>query len=152
MTLIENMCRQGHTVGGRFEDLAAIIAGVEDKARVGVCLDTCHAFSAGYDLSTDAGYDAVVNEFDAVVGLGYLRALHLNDSKTDCGSRRDRHECIGEGTIGLGAFRCVLNDARFDGLPMVLETPARKQPGGAEAHQKREIAMLCGLVVDDGVD
>ena len=150
VAVVENMCRQGHTVGGRFEELAAIIAGVEDKARVGVCLDTCHAFAAGYDLSTDAGYDAVVAEFDAVVGLQYLRALHLNDSKAACGSHKDRHECIGQGQIGMGAFRRVMNDARFDGLPMVLETPARSQPGGAEAHYTREVAMLYGLV--DGGD
>ena len=129
----------------RLEELRDIIAGVEDKERVGVCLDTCHAFSAGYDLSTDAGYDRVMAEFDAVVGFEYLRALHLNDSKAACGSHLDRHECIGQGQIGLGAFQRVMNDARFDGLPMVLETPARKPPGGAEAHWAREIELLYGL-------
>eukprot|EP00808_Paulinella_micropora_P025491 g5497.t1 len=123
--LIENMCRQGHTIDGTFEELRAILLGVKDQSRVGVCFDTCHAFAAGYDLSTEKGYHATLNfaEFDRVIGLKYLKAFHLNDSKGELGCRQDRHENIGKGKIGSTCFALLVNDARFSNIPMILETP-----------------------------
>lgn len=120
--VIENTAGQGTTLGYRFEHLAAIIEQVEDKSRVGVCLDTCHTFTAGYDLRTTEACEATFSEFDKVVGFHYLRGMHLNDSKPELGSRVDRHECIGRGKIGLECFRYIMNDVRFDDIPMVLET------------------------------
>ena len=121
--VIENTAGQGTNLGHRFEHLAAIIDGVEDKNRVGVCLDTCHTFSAGYDLVTPKGYEKTLAHFDAVVGFSFLKGLHLNDGKKIMGSRVDRHASLGEGTLGLEAFRMIMNDFRFDGIPMILETP-----------------------------
>jgi deoxyribonuclease-4 len=121
--VIENTAGQGTNMGHRFEHLAAIIAEVEDQSRVGVCLDTCHSFSAGYDLVTLEGYEQTLAHFDAVVGLSYLKGLHLNDGKKAMGSRVDRHESLGEGTLGLEAFRMIMKDPRFDNIPLILETP-----------------------------
>lgn len=137
--VIENTAGQGTNVGHRFEHLAAIIERVEDRSRVGVCLDTCHGFSAGYDLKTEAGYADAIARFDAVVGCAYLRGLHLNDGKKALGSRVDRHERIGEGTLGLEVFRRIMNDPRFDGIPMILETPD-------ESRWAEEIRLLMGMV------
>lgn len=137
--VIENTAGQGTNLGHRFEHLAAIIDGVTDKSRVGVCLDTCHTFSAGYDLVTREGYDQTLARFDAVVGFGYLKGMHLNDGKKTIGSRVDRHASLGEGTLGLEAFRMIMNDPRFDGIPMILETP----DGSRWAE---EIAMLKAMV------
>lgn len=120
--VIENTAGQGTTLGYRFEHLAAIIDGVEDKSRVGVCLDTCHTFTAGYDLRTPEACEATFAEFEKVVGFNYLRGMHLNDSKPELGSRVDRHHSLGQGKIGLECFRYIMNDARFDDIPMVLET------------------------------
>lgn len=120
--VIENTAGQGTTLGYSFEQLAAIIDGVEDKARVGICLDTCHTFTAGYDLRTTEACEATFVEFDKVVGFSYLRGMHLNDSKPDLGSRVDRHDSLGKGKLGLEVFRYIMNDARFDDIPMVLET------------------------------
>lgn len=120
--VIENTAGQGTNLGHRFEHLAAIIDGVEDKARVGVCLDTCHTFAAGYDLRTTADCEATFAEFERVVGFGYLRGVHLNDAKSTFESRVDRHQSLGRGNIGIEPFRYIMNDARFDGVPMVLET------------------------------
>ena len=120
--VIENTAGQGTNLGHRFEHLAAIIDGVEDKDRVGVCLDTCHTFAAGYDLRTTADCDATFAEFERVVGFGYLRGVHLNDAKSTFESRVDRHQSLGRGNIGIEPFRYIMNDARFDGVPMVLET------------------------------
>lgn len=120
--VIENTAGQGSNVGYRFEHLAAIIDGVEDKSRVGVCLDTCHTFTAGYDLRTAEACAATFAEFDRIVGFRYLRGVHLNDSKPDLGARVDRHESIGKGKLGLAVFRYLMNDPRFDDIPMVLET------------------------------
>jgi len=120
--VIENTAGQGTTLGHRFEHLAAIIDGVDDKARVGVCLDTCHTFTAGYDLRSDQACDATFAEFDRVVGFRYLRGMHLNDSKPDLGSRVDRHESLGKGKLGLATFNYLMNDKRFDGIPLILET------------------------------
>jgi deoxyribonuclease-4 len=121
--VIENTAGQGTNLGYRFEHLAAIIARVADKSRVGVCLDTCHTFSAGYDLITADGYEKTLARFDAVVGFSFLKGLHLNDGKKPMGSRVDRHESLGDGTLGLEAFRMIMKDPRFDGIPMILETP-----------------------------
>lgn len=121
--VIENTAGQGTNLGHRFEHLAAIVAGVHDQSRVGVCLDTCHTFSAGYDLTTPDGYDATLAHFDAVVGVSFLKGLHLNDGKKSWGSRVDRHERLGKGTLGLETFRMIMKDPRFDNIPMILETP-----------------------------
>ncbi|HEY9148714.1 MAG TPA: deoxyribonuclease IV [Gammaproteobacteria bacterium] len=120
--VIENTAGQGTNLGYRFEHLATIIDGVDDKSRVGVCLDTCHTFTAGYDLRTFEVCDATFAEFDRVVGFSYLRGMHLNDSKPELGSRVDRHDSIGKGKIGLECFRYIMNDARFDDMPLILET------------------------------
>lgn len=121
--VIENTAGQGTSIGYKFEYLASIIEGVEDKSRIGVCIDTCHAFAAGYDLSTDEGYTAMWDEFEQTIGFEYLKGLHLNDSKKELGSRVDRHENIGEGKIGMRAFELLMRDDRLDGIPMILETP-----------------------------
>ena len=120
--VIENTAGQGTTLGYSFEHLARIIEGVEDKSRVGVCLDTCHTFTAGYDLRTAEACDETFAEFERIVGFKHLRAMHLNDSKPELGSRVDRHDSLGKGKIGLECFRYLMNDTRFDNIPMVLET------------------------------
>jgi len=120
--VIENTAGQGSNLGFKFEHLAAIIDGVEDKSRVGVCIDTCHAFAAGYDLRTEQATADTFAEFERVVGFQYLRGMHLNDAKSTFGSRVDRHHSLGEGNIGHDAFRWIMRDARFDGIPMILET------------------------------
>jgi deoxyribonuclease-4 len=121
--VIENTAGQGSNLGYRFEQLAAMIELVEDKSRVGVCIDTCHAFTAGYDLRTEKTFDSVFDEFDRVIGFRYLRGMHLNDSKKDFGTRVDRHESLGKGFIGIDCFRFLMADSRFDGIPLILETP-----------------------------
>lgn len=120
--VIENTAGQGSNLGYRFEHLARIIEGVTDKSRVGVCLDTCHTFTSGYDLRTAEACNATFSEFDSIVGFEYLRAMHLNDSKPDLGSRVDRHESLGKGKLGWDVFAYIMNDDRFDEIPMVLET------------------------------
>lgn len=122
ITVIENTAGQGSNLGHSFEQLAAIIEGVEDKSRVGVCLDTCHTFAAGYELRSFEGCQQTFAQFDKIVGFNYLRAMHLNDSKSKFASRVDRHHCLGLGEIGTTAFRFIMNDSRFDGMPLVLET------------------------------
>ncbi|XP_051791100.1 probable endonuclease 4 isoform X2 [Erpetoichthys calabaricus] len=125
MTVIENMCCQGNTVGGRFSEIKGIIKLVRNKKRIGVCLDTCHAFAAGYDLSARGGVKKMLDEFDAQVGMKYLMAIHLNDSKGMLECHKDRHENIGYGHIGLDGFRQVMNEPRLRKIPMILETPHR---------------------------
>jgi deoxyribonuclease-4 len=120
--VIETTAGQGTNLGHRFEQIAAMIEQVDDKERVGVCIDTCHIFTAGYDLRTTAACKQTFYEFEEVVGFRYLRAMHLNDSKPDLGARIDRHESLGIGKIGWEAFRYIMNDPRFDEIPMVLET------------------------------
>jgi len=122
VAVIENTAGQGSNLGWRFEHLAEIIAQVEDKKRVGVCIDTCHTFAAGYDLRSEAATEATIAEFDQIVGMSYLRGMHLNDSKGALGSRLDRHHSLGEGEIGWDCFRYLMQDKRFDGIPLVLET------------------------------
>ncbi len=121
--VIENTAGQGTNMGFRFEQIAEIIAQVDDKSRVGVCVDTAHAFAAGYDISSRDGFEETFQEFGETVGFEYLRGMHLNDSKKELGSRVDRHESLGEGLIGMDAFRFIMEDARFDGIPLILETP-----------------------------
>ena len=120
--VLENTAGQGSNLGWKFEHLAHIIDKVEDKTRVGVCIDTCHMFTAGYDIRTRDAYDISMAEFDNVVGFRYLRGMHLNDSKPDLGSHVDRHDSIGKGKIGLEAFRYIMNDPRMDDIPLILET------------------------------
>lgn len=119
------MCGHGNTIGGslsEFRDLLALIP-KEHHSRIGICIDTCHSFAAGYDLTSPEGFKAFMTEFDELVGIKFLRALHLNDSKAPRGSKRDLHANIGTGFLGLRAFHNVMNEPRFEGLPMVLETP-----------------------------
>ncbi|EIY52118.1 deoxyribonuclease IV [Bacteroides nordii] len=118
--VIENTAGQGSNLGNEFWHLKYIIDRVEDKSRVGVCLDTCHTFTAGYDFLGD--YDAVFNEFEEVVGFRYLRGMHLNDSKKELGSHVDRHDSIGKGLIGFAFFERLMRDPRFDNMPLILET------------------------------
>lgn len=120
--VIENTAGQGSNLGYKFEHLAYIIDKVEDKSRVGVCIDTCHMFTAGYDIRTKEAYDATWTEFDKIVGFEYLRGMHINDSKPPLGSRVDRHHSIGKGEIGLDAFGFLMNDERMDDIPLILET------------------------------
>ena len=120
--VIENTAGQGTNLGYKFEHLAHIINKVTDKSRVGVCLDTCHTFTGGYDLRTREAYDATMDEFERLVGFEYLSAMHINDSKPKLGSRVDRHHSLGEGEIGWDAFRFIMNDERMDDIPLVLET------------------------------
>ncbi len=120
--VLENTAGQGSNLGWKFEHLAHIIDKVEDKSRVGVCIDTCHMFTAGYDIRTKEAYDITMAQFENIVGFKYLMGMHLNDSKPDLGSHVDRHDCIGKGKIGLEAFRYIMNDKRMDDIPLILET------------------------------
>ncbi|MCE0733522.1 deoxyribonuclease IV [Halomonas sp. G15] len=120
--VLENTAGQGSNLGWRFEQLAEIIEQVEDKSRVGVCIDTCHAFAAGYDLRTREATVAMLDEFDAVVGIEYLKGMHLNDAKSELGSRVDRHHSLGRGNIGSDCFSALMQDPRTDDMPLVLET------------------------------
>lgn len=141
------MAGGGTVIGSSFNELAEIIALVDDKSRIGVCLDTCHVFAAGYDLRSQEAFHSTLAQFDAEIGLGYLKAVHLNDSKTPLGSRLDRHANIGTGFLGLSAFWNIMNDPRFEGLPMVLETPAEDAAGKEDKSiYAREIKLLESLV------
>lgn len=127
ITLLETTAGQGTNLGYRFEQLASIREMVAEPERVAICFDTCHAFAAGYELRTPEGYAETMAEFDRILGLDLLRCFHLNDSKTDLGSRVDRHQHIGQGLLGLEPFRLLLNDPRFAALPGLLETPKGKE-------------------------
>lgn len=120
--VIENTAGQGSNLGFKFEHLAAIIDDVEDKSRVGVCIDTCHAFAAGYDLRTEADCEHTFNQLGEIVGFQYLRGMHLNDAKSEFNSRVDRHHSLGEGNIGKTVFSYIMRDPRFDNIPLILET------------------------------
>ena len=120
--VIENTAGQGTTLGYQFEHLTRIIEGVEDKSRVGVCLDTCHTFTAGYDLRTKETCNQTFSEFDQIVGFKWLKGMHLNDSKPDLGSRVDRHESLGKGKLGWDVFETIMSDDRFEDIPLILET------------------------------
>ena len=127
--VIENTAGQGSNVGFAFWQLKRIIDGVEDKSRVGICLDTCHSFAAGYDLSSELACERTFEEFDREVGFQYLRGVHLNDALRPLGSRIDRHTPLGEGQIGWDCFRFIARDSRFDDLPLILETPDESRWG-----------------------
>ncbi|KAJ5567025.1 hypothetical protein N7535_006331 [Penicillium sp. DV-2018c] len=128
--VLETMCGHGNTIGGALSDFRDLLALIpeEHHSRIGICIDTCHSFSAGYDLTTPDGFKAFLAEFDELIGIRFLRALHLNDSKAPRGSKRDLHANIGTGFLGLRAFHNVMNEPRFEGLPMVLETPIDRVP------------------------
>jgi deoxyribonuclease-4 len=136
--VVENTAGQGTNLGFSFEQLAYIISKVEDKARVGVCYDTCHGFAAGYDIRTKKAFEETFSQFDKVIGLKYLQGFHLNDCKKPLGSRVDRHERSAYGAIGADGFKWIVNDSRFEDIPMILETP--NQEGWAE-----EIEFLYSL-------
>ena len=136
--VIENTAGQGSNVGNRFEEIRYIIDKVDDKSRVGVCIDTCHTYSAGYDIV--GAYDEVFEEFDKVIGFDYLRGVHLNDSKKALASRVDRHDSVGDGTLGTEFFKRFMNDARFDNIPIILETPD-------EERWLDEIALLRSYII-----
>jgi deoxyribonuclease-4 len=132
MPLLETMAGQGTSLGRSFDELAAIIAGVEEPQRVGVCIDTCHVFAAGYDIRRPAGYADMVAQAARTVGLERIRCWHLNDSRCPCGSHVDRHAHIGQGKLGRAAFAHVLGDPRFWGVPMILETPKGQDARGRD--------------------
>lgn len=132
MVLLETTAGQESSLGWSFEQLARVIEMLEEDHRVGICFDTCHAFAAGYDLSSEEGYRRTFEELDEVLGLERLKVIHLNDSKAPCGSRIDRHEHIGRGEIGLEAFERLLNDERFATLPFIIETPKGQTPEGED--------------------
>lgn len=137
--VIENTAGQGSNLGFRFEHLRQIIDQVEDKSRVGVCIDTAHTYSAGYDIVSPGGFEKVFEEFDKVVGFKYLKGIHLNDSKKELDSRVDRHDTLGNGTLGLDIFSKLMNDLRFDNMPLILETPD-------ENRWAEEIRMLKSMI------
>lgn len=121
--VLENTAGQGTNLGFRFEHLAYIIDRVEDKSRIGVCIDTAHTLAAGFEIRTPEGYQAMWAEFDALIGYSYLAGMHLNDSKKDLGTRVDRHDNVGKGTMGMDLFHWVMNDPHLDNIPIILETP-----------------------------
>lgn len=135
IAVIENTSGQGSNLGFKFEHLKQIIDRVTDKSRVGVCIDTCHAYTAGYDLRTEEAFANTFNNFDRIVGFKYLKGMHLNDTKKGLDSRVDRHESIGAGELGIDTFRMIMTDPRFDEIPLILETPD-------ESRWKEEIKLL----------
>jgi len=138
--LIETTAGQGTNIGYRFEHLRDIMDLVKYKSSIGICIDTCHIFAAGYDIRTEKGYKKVLDEFDTVVGIDKIKAFHLNDCKSKYSSRVDRHENIGAGNIGIESFKFLCNDKRFKNLPMILETP------GGEEYYKKNLEILKGLI------
>ena len=138
IAVIENTAGQGTNLGYRFEHLKHIIDGVNDKSRIGVCIDTCHAFTSGYDLSTAEGFKKVFDEFERIVGFKYLKGMHLNESKKAFGTRVDRHDNLHKGELGDEVFGLIMNDPRFDDMPLILETPE-------ESLWPEEIAYLYSL-------
>jgi deoxyribonuclease-4 len=121
--VIENTAGQGTNLGYKFEQIRFIIDKVDDKSRVGICIDTCHAFTAGYNIKTSEGYAETFNLFDKIIGFKYLKGMHLNDSKKELSTRVDRHDNIGKGFLGEDVFRMLMNDPRMDNMPLILETP-----------------------------
>ena len=137
--VIENTAGQGSNLGYKFEHLSFIIEKVEDKSRVGVCIDTCHAYTSGYNLKTTDGFTETFRQFEKIIGLKYLRGMHINDSKKEFATRVDRHENIGKGFLGEDVFMMLMNDVRFDNMPLILETPD-------ESLWEEEIRRLYALV------
>jgi deoxyribonuclease IV len=141
IAVLENTAGQGTNLGYRFEHLKYIIDRVEDKSRVGVCIDTCHSYTAGYDVKTAEGFKKTFDHFNEVVGLGYLKGMHINDSKKDFGTRVDRHENMGKGYLGTEMFHIIMNDPRFDNIPLILETPDESK----WEDEIRELYAMTGL-------
>ena len=139
IAVIENTAGQGTNLGYKFEHLAYIIDRVEDKDRVGVCLDTCHTYTAGYDIKSEEEYKKTFEEFDRIVGFKYLKGMHINDSKKDLATRVDRHDSLGKGFLGEDVFKRIMNDPRFDNIPLILETPD-------DSLWKQEIKWLYSVV------
>ena len=137
--VIENTAGQGTNMGHTFEQIAQIIEKVEDKSRVGICIDTAHSLAAGYELRTPEGFAETFSKFDEIIGFRYLKGMHINDSKKDLATRVDRHDSLGKGLMGMDTFRFILQDARFDNIPLILETPD-------ETLWAEEIALLYSLV------
>ena len=137
--VIENTAGQGSNMGHEFEQIAEIISQVDDKLRVGVCIDTCHTFTAGYDLRTKEAFNQTFDKFSSVIGWEYLKAIHLNDSKKELATRVDRHHSIGQGFIGMELFEVLMNDPHFDNMPIIMETPD-------DTIWSEEIRMLYALV------
>ncbi len=137
--VIENTAGQGTNMGHKFEQIRFIIDKVEDKSRVGVCIDTCHAYTAGYDIKTPAGYAETFNLFEKIIGFGFLKGMHFNDTKKELATRVDRHDSIGKGFLGEESFRMLMNDKRLDNMPLILETPE-------ESLWETEIKNLYSLV------
>lgn len=137
--VLETTAGMGSSVGSSFKELAQIIGKVQNKSRIGVCIDTCHIFAAGYDIGTKKKYEETIKRFENKIGIQYLKGIHLNDSKKECGSRIDRHAPIGKGFIGIGGFSFIMNDERFDDMPLILETPDRE-------NWKNEIKLLYDLI------
>ena len=140
--VMENTAGQGTNVGYTFEQLAEVIHLVEDKSRVGICIDTCHAFAAGYDLKSSRGYQKVWQDFEKIIGFGYLKGMHLNDAKKPLASRVDRHHSLGQGILGMEVFQRIMKDPRFDGIPLILETPDNEK-------WAEEIAWLKGFALNN---
>lgn len=138
--VIENTAGQGTNLGHTFEQLSIIIDNIEDKSRVGVCIDTCHAFTAGYDVKTPAGFTETFKKFGDIIGFRYLKGMHLNDSKKELATRVDRHDNLGKGFLGEDVFKMVMNDDRFDNMPLILETPD-------ESLWDEEIRKLYSLII-----
>ncbi|MBI3758993.1 MAG: deoxyribonuclease IV, partial [Deltaproteobacteria bacterium] len=141
MPLLEMTAGQGSCLGCKWDQMAAILGAVKHPERLGICVDTCHVFAAGYDIRTSQGYQEMLREAQSAVGLSRIKCWHLNDSKADLGSRVDRHEHIGKGKIGLDGFRHVLHDERFRGLPMILETP-KDETGRFDRDNLRRLEQL----------
>lgn len=147
MICLETTAGQGSSLGYRFEHLAAIRGGVTRRERVGICVDTCHIFAAGYEIRDQTAYENTMRQLDGVVGLDHVTCIHLNDSQRDLGSRVDRHAHIGRGQIGLEGFRLLINDPRLQHVPMILETPKGEHPAAAD---RRNLAVLRSLVAGPG--
>lgn len=137
--VIENTAGQGSNLGFTFEQIKFIIDNIEDKSRAGVCIDTCHTYSGGYDIRTSEGFRQTFEEFDRIIGFQYLKGVHMNDTKKGLGSKVDRHENIGKGLLGIGTFGMIMNDRRFDDMPLILETPD-------DSLWEEEIRMLYSMV------
>lgn len=142
--VIENTAGQGTNMGYRFEHLAGMIDQVDQKERVGVCIDTAHTFAAGYDLSTESGFEDIFTQFDEIVGFDKLMGMHLNDSKKPLGSKVDRHESLGDGLIGWTPFKLIMKDSRFDGIPLILETPNTKR----WAKEIKQLKKFAGIEIE----
>lgn len=145
--VIENTAGQGTNMGYRFEHIAEMIEQVEQKERVGVCIDTAHAFAAGYDLTTELGFEETFKGFDEIVGFDKLMGMHLNDSKKALGSKVDRHESLGDGLIGWKPFKLIMKDSRFDGIPLILETPNPER----WAEEIKQLKRWAGLVKENEI-